>query len=125
MNDTHITKRRGLQITNLVQWPWKTSNTNGDWSWSNIRNINYQLNQILTKEAGGVMVLDTNIRQYCEIYFMRAYCYFDLLKNSEIFPQLQLRWQMMRLSLSQQTNVNLVMRWPALLLMILIQQLPI
>jgi hypothetical protein len=67
---------------------WKTSNTNGDWSWSNIRNINYQLNQILTKyKAGGVSGSDTNIRQYIgEIYFMRAYCYFDLLKKFGDLP---------------------------------------
>lgn len=80
---------------------------------ANIRNINYQLNQILTKyKAGGVSGSDTNIRQYIgEIYFMRAYCYFDLLEKFEIFLLLQLRWQMMRLFLSQQTNVNLVMRY--------------
>jgi SusD family. len=67
---------------------YKTSNTNGDWSWSNIRNINYQLNQILTKyKAGGISGSDVNIRQYIgEIYFMRAYCYFDLLKKFGDLP---------------------------------------
>ena len=67
---------------------YKTSNTNGDWSWSNIRNINYQLNQILTKyKAGSISGSDVNIRQYIgEIYFMRAYCYFDLLKKFGDLP---------------------------------------
>lgn len=67
---------------------YKTSNTNGDWSWSNIRNINYQLNQILTKyKVGGISGSDVNIRQYIgEIYFMRAYCYFDLLKKFGDLP---------------------------------------
>ena len=67
---------------------YKTSNANGDWSWTNVRNVNYQLNQILTKyKAGGISGSDVNIRQYIgEIYFMRAYCYFDLLKKFGDLP---------------------------------------
>ena len=67
---------------------YKTSNTNTDWSWTNVRNVNYQLNQILTKyKAGGISGSDVNIRQYIgEIYFMRAYCYFDLLKKFGDLP---------------------------------------
>jgi hypothetical protein len=62
---------------------WKTGNTNGNWSWTNIRNINYQLNEILTKyNASEISGNNVNIRQYIgEIYFMRAYCYFDMLQK--------------------------------------------
>lgn len=62
---------------------WKVSNTNGNWSWGNIRNVNYQLDQVLTKyKAGNISGSDTNVRQYIgEIYFFRAYCYFDMLQK--------------------------------------------
>lgn len=62
---------------------WKTGNTNDNWSWTNIRNINYQLNEILTKyNAKEISGNDENIRQYIgEIYFMRAYSYFDMLQK--------------------------------------------
>ena len=67
---------------------WKTSNTNNNWSWGNIRNINYQLNAVLTKyNAGQVTGTDATVRQYIgEIYFMRAYAYFDLLKRFGDLP---------------------------------------
>ena len=67
---------------------YKTSNTNGDWSWGNIRNVNYQLNQVKTKYAAGqISGNDTNIRQYIgELYFFRAYAYFDLLKKFGDLP---------------------------------------
>ena len=67
---------------------WKTSNTNNNWSWGNIRNINYQLNAVLTKyNAGQVTGTDATVRQYIgEIYFMRAYAYFDLLKRYGDLP---------------------------------------
>ncbi|MDO4159616.1 MAG: RagB/SusD family nutrient uptake outer membrane protein [Prevotellaceae bacterium] len=62
---------------------WLTGSTNSNWAWENIRNINYQLNAILEMyNAGSVSGSDTNIRQYIgEIYFFRAYCYFDMLQK--------------------------------------------
>lgn len=62
---------------------WKTGNGNDNWNWNNIRNINYQLNSILDAyEAKQINGSDANIRQYIgEIYFMRAWCYFDMLKK--------------------------------------------
>lgn len=61
---------------------WKVGSTNGNWSWSAIRNINYQLNIILDrynkKEISGT---EKNIRQYIgELYFLRAYRYFQMLR---------------------------------------------
>ncbi len=67
---------------------WRTSNTNGDWYWNNIRNVNYQLGQINTKYAAGkISGSDTNIRQYMgELYFLRAYAYFELLQKFGDLP---------------------------------------
>lgn len=67
---------------------WKTSNTNGNWNWNNVRNINYQLNSLLANyNAGKLAGQDVNIRQYIgEIYFMRAYAYFELLKRFGDLP---------------------------------------
>lgn len=61
---------------------WKTGNDNGNWNWANIRNLNYQLNKILEAyEAGEISGVDANIRQYIgEIYFFRAYSYFNMLQ---------------------------------------------
>ena len=61
---------------------WKVSNTNDDWSWSNVRNVNYQLGQIVEKyKAGEISGSDNNLRQYIgELYFFRAYAYFTLLQ---------------------------------------------
>ena len=66
---------------------WRTSQTGG-WSWSNIRNVNFQLGQLKTKMAeGAISGNETNIRQYIgEIYFFRAYAYFELLKTYGDLP---------------------------------------
>lgn len=67
---------------------WKTSNTNGNWNWNNVRNINYQLNKLVGNyKTGKLAGQDVNIRQYIgEIYFMRAYAYFELLKRFGDLP---------------------------------------
>lgn len=67
---------------------WKTSNTNSNWNWNNVRNINYQLNSLVDKyEAKQISGSDATIRQYIgEIYFMRAYAYFELLKRFGDLP---------------------------------------
>lgn len=59
-----------------------------NWKWNNIRNTNYQLNTILAKyNAKEVNGNEENIRQYIgEIYFMRAYAYFDMLKKYGDMP---------------------------------------
>lgn len=67
---------------------WRVGNTNSNWSWTNIRNTNYQLNQILEKyQAGSISGSNTNIRQYIgELYFLRAYAYFEMLKKFGDLP---------------------------------------
>ena len=67
---------------------WRTSQSEGDWSWGNVRNVNFQLAQLKTKlEEGAISGNETNIRQYIgEIYFFRAYAYFELLKKYGDLP---------------------------------------
>lgn len=62
---------------------WQTSLTNGNWSWDNIRNINYQLRTISDKHSAGEISGEaTTINQYIgELYFLRSYCYFDMLQK--------------------------------------------
>lgn len=62
---------------------WTVGSDNGNWTWTNIRNINYQLYNIVANfNAGKVSGTAANIRQYIgELYFFRAYCYFDMLKK--------------------------------------------
>ena len=67
---------------------WRTGSDNSNWSWGNIRNINYQLGQIVPKyEAGQISGSDVNLRQYIgEMYFFLAYCYFDMLQKFGDLP---------------------------------------
>lgn len=67
---------------------WKTSNTNDNWNWNDVRNVNYQLNALLTKyKAGLISGQDATVRQYIgEVYFMRAYAYFELLQKFGDLP---------------------------------------
>lgn len=67
---------------------WLVGNTNSSWSWGNVRNVNYQLNQVLTKyQAKQIAGTEANIRQVIgEMYFFRAYAYFELLKKFGDLP---------------------------------------
>ncbi len=67
---------------------WKTSNDNSSWSWSNIRDINYQLSTAQSNYEQGLISGDENsIRQYIgELHFFRAYAYFSLYKNFGDLP---------------------------------------
>lgn len=62
---------------------WLVGTTNDKWNWNTIRNVNYTLNTILEHyEAGEISGSDTNIRHYIgELYFFRAYSYFDMLQK--------------------------------------------
>lgn len=75
-----------------VKGLWKVGSDNSYWSWNNIRDINYQLNTILTNyKAGKISGTDKNIRQYIgELYFFRAYSYFGLLRNFGDLPILEM-----------------------------------
>ena len=82
--DNNTDNQAGFTADNkYADGQWKVSLDNDNWAWTNIRNINYSLNTILNnynqKKISGS---DKNIRQYIgEIYFFRAYCYFDMLQK--------------------------------------------
>lgn len=67
---------------------WKVGMSNDNWSWSLIREINYQLNTILDRqEQNQISGNKANIRHYIgELYFMRAYQYFKMLRQWGDFP---------------------------------------
>ncbi len=67
---------------------WKVGLTNGNWSFSTIRDINYKLNTCLTNYKNGKITgNDKNIRQYLgELYFFRAWEYFGKLKTWGDYP---------------------------------------
>lgn len=86
-----------VETDNQVDWYPSTkygtglylvSSTNSDWSWTDIRDVNYQLDQVLTAyEAGEMSGSESEIRQYIgEMYFLRAYSYFDLLQKFGDLP---------------------------------------
>lgn len=80
-NTDNQTSRSASSI--YAEGQWKVGLTNGNWSWSTIRDINYQLNTILEKyEKKEISGSDVKIRQYIgEMYFFRAYRYFGLLQQ--------------------------------------------
>lgn len=60
---------------------WLTDQNNGNWSWGNIRNLNFMIDRLETNFANGTLTgSETNIKQYIgELYFFRAYEYFKML----------------------------------------------
>lgn len=66
---------------------WRVSNTNDSWSWTAVRDVNYQLNTILAATENGSLALSAEVKQYLgEIYFFRAYAYFTLLQRFGDLP---------------------------------------
>lgn len=60
---------------------WLTSQDNGNWSWGNIRNLNFMIDRLVTNYENGTLTgSEQNIRQYIgELYFFRAYEYYKML----------------------------------------------
>lgn len=82
--DCHTDNQAGFSADGkYAQGLWLVGITNGNWAWGNIRNINYTLNTILKHyEANEIKGSTTHIRHYIgELYFFRAYCYFDMLQK--------------------------------------------
>jgi hypothetical protein len=82
--DNNTDNQAGMSADNkYAKGLWLVGQTNGNWYWSNIRDINYQMNTILAKyKVKKILGSDTNIRQYIgELYFFRAYAYFDMLQK--------------------------------------------
>ena len=82
--DNHTDNQAGFSADNKYGTGlWLVGTTNNNWTWTNIRNINYTLNTVLGYyENDGISGSDTNIRHYIgELYFFRAYCYFNMLQK--------------------------------------------
>lgn len=60
---------------------WLTNQGNGNWSWGTIRNLNFMIERLETNlENGTLSGSEVNLRHYIgELYFFRAYRYFDML----------------------------------------------
>lgn len=74
--------------TYYVKGYWKVPETGSSWNFSAIRSCNYFFEKVLPKyENGTITGSDTNIRHYIgEMYFLRAYNYFTMLKRFGDFP---------------------------------------
>lgn len=72
-----------------VPGEWKVPQTDGNnWNFSNIYHFNYFLEQVLPKyEAGNITGAVSNIKHFIgEVYFLRAYDYFNKLRTFGDFP---------------------------------------
>ncbi len=71
-----------------VPGEWKVGTSGGDWSFERIRKINYFFDKVLPlKESGAISGSEANINHYIgEVYFLRAYEYFNKLQALGDFP---------------------------------------
>ncbi|MDR2969135.1 MAG: RagB/SusD family nutrient uptake outer membrane protein [Tannerellaceae bacterium] len=60
---------------------WLTGQDNDNWSWGNIRNLNFMIERLETNLENGTLTgSEVNIKHYIgELYFFRAYEYFEML----------------------------------------------
>ena len=67
---------------------WLVGSSGGEWDFTNIYNLNYFLETVLPKwQAGTISGDETSIKQDIgEIYFLRAYVYFEKLQALGDFP---------------------------------------
>ncbi|MDE1191766.1 MAG: RagB/SusD family nutrient uptake outer membrane protein [Arachidicoccus sp.] len=87
--DANTDNMSGMSMDNkYAPGLWLVGATGGDWSFSNIYNINYFLETVLPRWAAGQITGDAdNIKHYIgEIYFLRAYEYFKKLQALGDFP---------------------------------------
>lgn len=71
-----------------IKGEWRTSMAESDYNFTNINTINYFFDVVMPKyEKGEIQGNDANIRHYIgEMYFMRAYVYYDLMIKYGDFP---------------------------------------
>lgn len=86
-NGTDVQISAGVN-TRWVPGEWRTPATGSAWTFDRIRAFNYFLEQVLPKyEIGGISGTKADIEHYIgEIYFLRAYEYFDKMKTFGDFP---------------------------------------
>lgn len=82
--DSNTDNQAGLSAdTKYVIGQWKVGMNNTAWSWDLVRNLNYQITTIEERLAqNAISGNEINIRYYLgEMYFLRAYRYFSMLKE--------------------------------------------
>ena len=87
--DSGTDNQIGQTINNrYVNDLWKTGSSDGNWSFTPLYHINYFFQQALPKyQEKAITGTDANIRHYIgEMYFLRAWWYFDKLKLYGDFP---------------------------------------
>lgn len=79
-NDTDVQTTR-VPSNRFDQSLWLTAQDNGNWSWGNIRNLNFMIDRLETNYENGTLTgSEKNIKQYIgELYFFRAYEYYKML----------------------------------------------
>lgn len=87
--DAHTDNQAAMDYSNIyVPGIWTVGQTGGEWSFGTIYDCNWFLERVLPLyEAGEISGSDGNIRHYIgEIYFLRAYEYFNRYKALGDYP---------------------------------------
>ncbi|MEH6657501.1 RagB/SusD family nutrient uptake outer membrane protein [Leeuwenhoekiella marinoflava] len=87
--DTDTDNMADLSYDNkYVPGQWRVPQTDGSWSFTNIYNINYFLNTVLTRWKNGEITGSENLIEHYigEAYFFRAYEYFNKVQALGDFP---------------------------------------
>lgn len=79
-NNTDVQTNRGAD-NRFDGARWLTGQDNGNWAWSNVRNLNFMIDRLETNFENGTLTgSETNLRQYIgELYFFRAYEYYKMM----------------------------------------------
>jgi len=90
IQDDEITDNQASSYPKVTRFSdqYLTPQSGGDWDFNNIRVCNYFFQQVLPKwKASEISGDPDNIAHYIgEMYFLRAYAYFNCLKNLGDFP---------------------------------------
>ena len=88
-DDDHTDVQVSVSVnTRWIPGEWRVPADDSDWTFNRIRAFNYFFDQVLPKyEKGEIVGAEKDINHYIgEVYFLRAYEYFDKLKKFGDFP---------------------------------------
>ncbi|MCK3685597.1 RagB/SusD family nutrient uptake outer membrane protein [Maribellus sp. YY47] len=87
--DNHTDNQVTSSYSNIwVPGEWRVPQSGGEWDFTKIRQCNYFLETVLPRrEAGGISGSTENVAHYIgEVYFLRAYEYFNKVQSLGDFP---------------------------------------
>lgn len=87
--DKHTDDMAAMGYSNIyVPGQWRVDQAGGEWDFDNIYQCNYFLNTVLPRKAEGTLTGSQVLNDHYigEVYFMRAWEYFDKLKALGDFP---------------------------------------